>query len=82
MHGARPTHLEGDAHGNRVPRRLHPVVCLGRLLAYRAARVVSGELAEAVPVYGVAARELVARVAGREEVLLAHGAAAILAGRG
>jgi len=66
--------LQLDAHGHRVPGWLHPLVRLGRLLAHGTARVVRGQLPEAVPVDGMAAGHLVRRRAGAEEVLLADGA--------
>ena len=66
--------LQFDAHGHGIPRRLHPLVRFGRLLADGAAGIVGGQLAEAVPVDGVAAGHLVRGRAGAEEVLLADGA--------
>ncbi len=48
--------LQGDAHRHGVPRGLHPLVRLGRLLAHWTPAVVTRQLAEAVPVYGVTAR--------------------------
>jgi len=51
--------LQFDAHGHGVPRWLHPLVGFGCLLAYGAAGIVGGQLAEAVPVDGVAAGHLV-----------------------
>ena len=73
--------LQLDAHGHGIPRRLHPLVRFGRLLADGAAGIVGGQLAKAVPVDGVAAGHLVRGRAGAEEVLLADGAVGhVLAG--
>ena len=65
--------LQFDAHGHGIPRRLHPLVRFGRLLAYGAAGIMGGQLAEAVPVDGVAAGHLVRGRTGAEQVLLADG---------
>lgn len=66
--------LQGDTHRHGVPRGLHPFVCLSRLLAHGAAAVVARQFPEAVPVYCVAAGELVGGVAAGEKVFLADGA--------
>lgn len=68
--------LERDAHRHGVPRRLHPLMGLGRLLAHGTPAVMTRKLSKAVPVYGVPARELMTRVPARKEVLLADGTVA------
>ena len=65
--------LEGDAHGHGLPGRGHLLVGFGRLLAHRTAGIERRELAEAVPVDGMAAGHLVRGRAGAEEVLLTYG---------
>ena len=65
--------LQFDAHGHGIPRRLHPLVRFGRLLADGTAGIMGGQLTEAVPVDGVAAGHLVRGRAGAEQILLADG---------
>ena len=66
--------LQFDAHGHGIPRRLHPFVRFSSLLAHGTAGIMSGQLAEAVPVDGVAAGHLVRGRTGAEEVFLTDGA--------
>ena len=73
--------LHGNRPGHGVPGRHHALAGFGRLFADRAAAVVGGELAEAVPVNGVAAGHFVGGAAAGKEVFLADGAvAAVFAG--
>lgn len=68
--------LQRDPHRHRVPRRLHPLVRFRCLLAHGASAVVTRQLPEAVPVYGVPAGELMRGVPAGEQVLLANRAVA------
>lgn len=66
--------LQGDARRDGGPRGHHALGRFGRLLADGAAAVVRGQLAEALPVDGVAAGHFVRGAAAVEQKLLADGA--------
>ena len=70
--------LHGYVARPRVPRRPHGLAAQYRLLAYRAPPVESGEVAEAVDVDGVPAREVLGGLARGEHVLAAHRAVVLV----
>ena len=70
--------LHLDVPRPRRPRRAHGRPAHHGLLAYRAAVVEPGQVAEAVRVYGVTARQVLGALAGGEHVLPAHRAVVLV----
>ena len=65
--------LGGDSHRDGIPRRFHALLRLGRLLADGTPTIVIRQLLETMPVYGMAARQLMTGRPAREQILLADG---------
>jgi hypothetical protein len=65
--------LEGNAHGNRTPRRFHLFRRLGRLFTNGTARIKGGELLETVPMDRVSTGHFVRGVTTGKQIFLTDG---------
>lgn len=65
--------LQRNPHRHGVPRRLHPLVRLRRLLTHRTSRIVTRQLPKAMPMYRMPARQFVRCIPGGKQILLTHG---------
>ena len=63
--------LQGNAHGDRRPRRSHLFRSFRRLFTDRTTGVIRSQFLEAVPVNGVSTRHFVRCIATAEQILLA-----------
>jgi hypothetical protein len=68
--------LQGNAHGDRRPRRSHLFRSFRRLFADRTTGVIRSQFLEAVPVNSVSTRHFVRCIATAEQILLADRAVA------